>query len=292
MSLATLTQMPRRAALALLGAASGVCLLVLTWFAAFHVGIGARVDTSVLRGFVDLRRPIVERLAHAIAGLCNPNPYVYLAAAVVLVALIRRRADVALAAGAIMLVANVTTQILKPLLGGYHPVALEAGTHTVSAGSWPSGHATAAMSLALCAVLVASPRRRPIVASAGAVFAVAVCFSFLTLKWHYPSDVLGGFLVAGTWTLIGVAGLWIAGGRSARSPAVRLTAREALGPPLAAVLGAAGLVGLVALARPHAVVAYARAHTTFVVGATAIGVLGIALATGLMLATTVRASRR
>jgi hypothetical protein len=45
-----------------------------------------------------------------------------------------------------------------------------------------------------------------------------------------------------------------------------------------------GLAGLVALARPHSVVAYAQAHTAFVVGAASIGVMGLALATGMMLA--------
>ena len=51
-----------------------------------------------------------------------------------------------------------------------------------------------------------------------------------------------------------------------------------------AVGGAIALVGLVALARPHAVLAYARAHEAFVVGAAAIGLLGLTVAIGLMLA--------
>lgn len=280
--------MPRRAVLALLGAAAGVGLLVLTWYAAFHIGIVARTDASVLRGFADLRRPVIDRVATAIANLCDPKPYVFLAAAVVLIALIRRRGRVAVAVGGIMLAANVTTQILKPALGQVHPVALDAGGFVVGAGAWPSGHATAAMSLALCAVLASSARWRPFVAAAGAAFAVAVSFSFLMLVWHYPSDVLGGFLVAGTWTLIGVAAVWTADGRTSRVPGVRLTAREALGPPVAVIVAAVALVGVVALARPHAVVAYARTHTAFVVGATAIGALSITLATGLMLATTLR----
>jgi membrane-associated phospholipid phosphatase len=284
---------PGRALLALLGAVTGVVLLFLTWFAAFHVGIVGRTDVSVLGGFVDLGRPAVNRVATVIANLCDPKPFVCLAGVVVLVALIRRRGRVAVAAGAIMLGANVTTQILKPLLGEAHPVPVEiAGVPPIFIGSWPSGHATAAMSLALCSVLVVGARWRPLVAAAGAAFAVAVSFSFLTLAWHYPSDVLGGFLVAATWTLVGVAAVWTADGRRPRvapgSPPVRLTAREALGPPAAAAFSACALVGLVALARPHAVVAYARAHTAFVVGATAIGALGLTLATGLVLATTLR----
>lgn len=281
--------MPRRVAFALLGAVTGVVLLAVTWFAAFHIGIVERADASVLRGFVGLQRGPVDWFAIKIAKLCDPKPYVCLGAVVVITALIRRRGRVAVAAAGIMLAANATTQILKPLLGQAHPVAVYvAGMNVIRAGSWPSGHATAAMSLALCSVLAVPARWRPFVAAAGAAFAVAVSFSFLTLMWHYPSDVLGGFLVAATWTLIGAAVLWKVDARSPRPTSVRLTAREALGPPVAAALGGLALVGLVALARPHSVVAYARAHTVFVIGAGAIGVLGFALATGLMLATTLR----
>ena len=43
------------------------------------------------------------------------------------------------------------------------------------------------------------------------------------------------------------------------------------------------LVGLILLARPHAVLDYARLHETFVIGAAAIAALGVTLASGLML---------
>lgn len=285
--------MPRRAVLALLGAASGVILLLLTWIAAFHLGVVERGDASVLRGFADLQGPLVNGLASAIVSLCDPRPYVCLTAVLALVALIRRRGLVAAGVGGIPLAANTTTQILKPLLGQPHPAAFRLeGVLQIEGASWPSGHATAAMSLALCAVLVVGARWRPIVGAAGAVSAVAVSFSFLTLIWHYPSDALGGFLVAATWTLLGVAVVWTADARWPRRPqrssSVRLTAREALGPPAAAALGVLALVGLLALTRPQTVVAYVHVHKAFVVGAAAIGALGLTWATGLMLATTLR----
>src|SRR3954454_7543704 len=64
-----------------------------------------------------------------------------------------------------------------------------------------SRHATAALTLALCAVLVAPRRLRPVVAFLGALFAAAVAYAILILAWHFPSDVLGGFFVAATWVL-------------------------------------------------------------------------------------------
>ena len=281
--------MPRRAAQALLGAAIGMVLLVVLWFLAFHVGFIGRADQSILTGFADLtHRPHVGSVAHFIAELCNPSPYMYLAAVPVLVAIIRRRGWLAVAICAILLGANETTQLLKPLLAHTRAHGL-FGAQLVGAASWPSGHATAAMSLALCCVLAAAPRWRPWVAAAGAVFAVAVCYSFLSLEWHYPTDVFGGFLVAATWTLLGIAAMLALGGRSAERQAegpVRVPVRDALAPLGLALASTVALVVLVVLARPKQVIGYAHLHHGFVVGAVAIAVLAIALATGLMLVTT------
>ena len=271
-----------------------VCLLALlgTWFAAFHIGLFERADQSVFRGFADLsQHPQVGNFASFVAGLCDPQPFLYLAAIPVAVALLRGRPRLAIAIAAILLGANVTTELLKPLLA--HPRAdwLLGGRTPVDAASWPSGHATAAMSLALTSVLAVPGRLRPVFAVLGAVFAVAVSYSFRTLGWHYPSDVFGGFLVAATWTLAVVAALLSAEEQRARpvreppsiSRAARVSLRDALTPPGVALLGALALACAVVIARPHQVVVYVRAHEVFVVGATAIGAMALVLATGLML---------
>jgi membrane-associated phospholipid phosphatase len=285
--------MPRRARLAFYGAGTGLALLCVTWYAAFHIGVVEHADQSILRGFAELHRPRVDQVTSFIADLCNPSPWIFFAAVPVLVALVRRRPRVAAAVAVILLGANVTTQLLKPLLAGARPSSLLGGVVSIAPASWPSGHATAAMSLTLCLVIAAPARLRPFIAALGAAFAVAVCYSFLELGWHYPSDVLGGFLVATTWTLAGVAVLFALDERYPRRAAATADAgvraepvsiREALGPPLAALVAGVVLAGLVALARPHAVVAYARAHEAFMVGAAAIAALGLALATGVMLA--------
>jgi hypothetical protein len=175
--------------------------------------------------------------------------------------------------------------VLKPLLAQARPDSLLHGIPQIGAVSWPSGHATAAMSFALCAVLGAPSRLRPLVAALGGAFVVAVVYSFLALAWHYPSDVLGGFLVATTWTLLAVAGLLALREPGPVPPSGSKTpAWRALGPPAAAVVGAGALAVLVAFARPHAVLTFARSHEVFIIGAAAIGLIALALATGLMLA--------
>jgi membrane-associated phospholipid phosphatase len=276
--------MDRRVKLALIGAAASVGLLLLCWFMAFHVGFAARADVSILNGFTGLSHGSTRALAYRIAHLCSPDPYVYLAALPVLIALLRRRPLVALAILAILIGANATTELLKPLLAASRPAPPPDDLITISRGSWPSGHATAAMSLALCCVLAAPARLRPWVAALGAAFAVAVSFAFLSLAWHYPSDVCGGFLIATAWTALGIAALFAVDRGRVPAKGTRRSLLEALEPPVAAVCAALALVAVVALARPHAVVAYARLHKGFVVGAIVIAALGLALATVVMLA--------
>src|SRR5437879_2681952 len=153
--------MPVRARIALLGAGVSCLVLLIVWLLAFHTHLGAQADQSVFLGFAGLQRPKVDSLANLVAHLCDPVPFVILAAAVVLVG------------------ANATTEALKPLLAQTHAHWMIPPGIPIFAGSWPSGHATAAMSLALSLVLVAPSRWRPAVAALGALFAVAVCYSFL-----------------------------------------------------------------------------------------------------------------
>src|SRR4051794_37567560 len=270
---------------ALLGA--GVCLLALGlgWVVTFHLGLGRWLDSAALQGFTDLRRPAIDPAAQALADLGNAVPMALFGLALVAWALARGRPRVAVAVPAILVGAEATTQVLKPLLADPR-VCSCLGDDRVAAASFPSGHATGAMALALCAVLVAPPRRRPVVAAVGAALAVATSYSLMTMGWHYPSDVLAGFLVATTWALLAVAALraadarWLA--RSGREAAVRLG--QALAPTaVAGALAGLAVVAVVAL-RPAQALAYAHAHTSFVLGAATVAAAGGALAAGLALA--------
>jgi membrane-associated phospholipid phosphatase len=279
----------RRARTAFIAAALSAFLLGLTWVVAIHSGLGQHADQSIFKGFLDLSRPSVDRLARFLARLCSPTPWVYFAAIPVLVALARRRPRVAAAIAVILLGANGTTQLLKPLLAVPRAHYLLGDAKQVVAASWPSGHATAAMSLTLASVLAAPARWRPAVAALGASFAVAVSYSFLTLGWHYPSDVLGGFLIAAAWTFVVVGVVFTLDARRNRAPAVsaapaRTSLRQTLTPPAVTLVVGAALAVLVALARPHQVAVYARAHEAFVIGASVIALLGLCVATAVSFA--------
>ncbi len=277
-----------RARNAFVGAGIGIVLLILTWLLAFHVGPFKTADQAIFKGFYNLHdHGVIPRIANHVADLCDPRPFFFLAAIPVTVALRRRRWRLALTIGVILLAASCTTELLKSVLATPHPTALLGGENPVTGSTWPSGHATAAMSLALTCVLAVPQRLRPSVAALGAVFAIAVCYSFLALGWHYPSDVIGGYLVAASWTLVGVGALLLSEPRARRRAsedgAEPVSVQAALAPVAVTLLAAAGLACLIVLVRPHEVVNYAQAHTVFVVGAAAIGAAAVALATGVML---------
>ena len=279
-----------RARWALAGAAGCFVLLLVTWFAAFHIGLVRSADRSIFSGFYELSgHGWIYRVANHLASLCDPVPYVFFVPIPIAIALLRGRPRVALAVGVILLGANLTTHLLKPLLAEPREASYFGWNAPVWGASWPSGHATAAMSLALASVLAVPARLRPAVGALGALFAVAISYSFLTLGWHFPTDVFGGFLVAATWTLLAIAGLLATEARSYGGSARTINPvsfARTLGPTGAALAAGACLALIALVTRPHAVVAYAGAHKAWVVGALAIAALGFAISTAIVLTLT------
>ena len=259
---------PRRA---LIAAGLLVVVLLACWYAAFHDVTLARADAHAYFAFfsLSLDHRTLARLAQRVADLCLPSPYVYLAAVPVIIALLRRRW--ALAVGLLIMIpgAVLTSETLKPLLQAPRPAlgvrspALVLG----SQGSWPSGHATAAVILAMACLLASPARWRPYVAVAGTVFSLAVMYSVLSLGWHLPSDVLGGILVASIWTLVTVAAVLRVDGRYGRDLSLLGADRPHwLGhlPTAPAMLAAAGIPAcVVILARGGEAVSFAGDHRAF-----------------------------
>lgn len=68
--------------------------------------------------------------------------------------------------------------------------------------SFPSGHATYSMTFVLALVLLNwdSPRR-PWLLGLGGLFALVIGFSRVYLGVHFPSDVVGGWLLAIAWAI-------------------------------------------------------------------------------------------
>jgi membrane-associated phospholipid phosphatase len=260
---------------------------------------GARwLDASALSGFIELQGDHLGALADRLADLGDPGPVILFAGALSALAAARGRLRQALAIPVLIGATSVSSQVLKSLLAYPRDDALVFGGH-VNPAAFPSGHSTAAMALAACAVLAAPRGARPIAAGLGALLALAVGYSVVTVGWHYPSDVVGGYLLATIWTLVIVAALQAAErrwpqrvGRTRVSAALTRIADRATEAGLVALALAAGVVVamvalVVALNRMDDVVGFASAHTASV----AVG-LAVAASAALLLAGVTAALRR
>jgi membrane-associated phospholipid phosphatase len=258
---------------------------------------GRSLDLLGLTGFMTADHGTVEAATGRLARLGDPPQVALIALALAAVGVLRGRPRVAVVVLLLIAATSVSGQLLKALLA--HPRAGPwFGPEVLGPKAFPSGHATAAMSLALAAVFVAPRRGRPAAALLGSLLALGVGASVVASGWHFPSDVLGGYLLATGWALALVAllreadRLHPARARWAATAVARLGERLAAGGFAAAAVGSALLAlaagAAVVAGDPSGTAAFARDHTVAVlVGA---GVASAALALPLAIAALVRRS--
>jgi hypothetical protein len=109
------------------------------------------------------------------------------------IGVLRKRIDLALGAGLLVLGANASTQLLKmrldrPELDGY-----------AMPNSFPSGHTAAAASVAFALILVLPHAVRGTVALIGAGYATVIAVATVWAEWHRPSDTVAALLIVLAW---------------------------------------------------------------------------------------------
>jgi membrane-associated phospholipid phosphatase len=270
----------------LLAAAACLAAFMAVFGCAHAIGPVGRLDAIALHGLMTLDTQMSDPIGYVIAHSADPAPLAAMLGVLFALGWALGRRREAVAAVALVGGANITAQALKILVA--HPRFYSVlGTDQVGAAAFPSGHATASMSIALAAVLVAPPRVRIAVAAGAAAYAIAVSTSILVLGWHFPSDVLGGMLLASGFFFCAVAAL-----RASATGVADVAARAGAGLVLVRRLGEAAVVGLagaalVALVSAGGLLAFARVNTT----ATAAALAVAAAAAGLLAAATVAADR-
>lgn len=205
--------------MALYGVAICAALFVVLLAFAYLSPAARHFDASALQGLVVPSGGRGETLFTRIATLGDAVPIALIAIGLTLVALLRGRPRVAVAVLLLVGATSVSSQLLKAVLA--YP--RDAG---LGAAAFPSGHSTAAMTVALCLVLVAPARLRVLAGLVGMAFALGVGFGVISLSWHYPSDVLAGYLLAAGWTFAVVSGLlWLEQRRPERPGKLAVAAR-------------------------------------------------------------------
>src|SRR5690242_9340831 len=154
---------------------AGMCwaALVAVLVVAYWVPAAEAADGWAVKGFLSLQTPWLDAVAYRFAHLADPAPFALLTVLLAAVAIYRRRPRHALAVVVLLVGANVLTQTLKAVVlhDRWHAYL---GQTQIGPSAFPSGHATASMTLAFAAVLVAPAAWRRVVAVVGAVFALAV----------------------------------------------------------------------------------------------------------------------
>jgi membrane-associated phospholipid phosphatase len=265
---------------AALCAAAAAALLLATYL----LGVVARWDVSAYHGLGVLDgHPAVYGAAGRVVHLANLLPAVLILAAICAAGIAAGRPRHAGAAALLVGGAAITTYGLKIVLAHPRYEAL-LGSSSLAGDAFPSGHATTAMAIALAAVLVAPRRWRPAVSLAAVGYPLAVGVSVVIMGMHYPSDVLGGFLVAGSFGLLAVAAVRATDREPTDSKATtwrfdRSTVR--VESPVGILAAGAVLIGLaVMLFHSGALLSYAAADTSGVVAAMAIALASAALVYG------------
>jgi len=263
---------------------------------AYWSGAARAVDGAALEGFTGLDRAGSLGLLNALISIGNPLPVALAGLLMALIALAGGRPRAALFVLALVAITSASSQTLKALLAHPRPQGVPAG---IDDAAFPSGHATAIMSLAIAFVVTMPARLRPAAATVGLGVVVPVSYSLVTLGGHFPSDVVGGYLLATGTALVLLAALRAAearypereGRRQAVLIARRWTERVAA-VGLAAGLGVgllvAGAITTLAGLQGPRVVDYAQDNTAFVVVA---GVLALSALTLLGALTSVLSRR-
>ena len=275
---------------------AGAGVIVVAFVALLGLAYGSPqarwLDAAALQGFLDLQRPVVKSVSQQFVKFGDPVPFAIIGIALAAVGLARGRPRMALLVVALLGLTSISSQLLKALLA-YPRAEAEIAEAHVAPAAFPSGHATAAMTLAIALVVVMPARLRPAAAIVGSALAMGVSFSIVSLGWHLPSDAVGGFLLATGWALVLLAALRAADAvfpeRSGRSR-VAMTRRAAvdgaaaIGLTALLVTGAAiaaAVTVIVVVFRLPDLVGYAQDHTAFFVVAGAIALSAVVLLAGL-----------
>lgn len=257
--------------MSLLIALASVATLPVVLGVARETDLGLRVDKASMVRVTEATAPRVHRATTELLHTIDVSSLLLVGGSLIVLALILGRLGAALGVAVLLAGANVTTQVLKDFLTDADLVGQSAS----ATSSFPSGHATVAMSIALSAVIALPAQLRAVAGLAGAAYAAAVGVALVALGWHFPSDVAGGYLVSMAWAALVVAALAVSKERTSGA--------RPLIPPLGI---AAGLLVLalafasavaVAVSRHPELLDYGRLHTTFFVASAALAALSLVL---------------
>jgi undecaprenyl-diphosphatase len=174
---------------------------VLVLVLAYWVGPAERLDRNVLDALSTRTDTFANEFAYVGFQVVNFRPtWVLVGAIAVLIALAQWRIRDAVIAAALVAGTGGLDLALKTLLANprYQPVPIDSNAYPWE-DAFPSGHAAGSLAFSLAFLTVVPPSWQRPTAAAGIVFTLYISFGVLVLNYHYPSDVLAGWLLAAGW---------------------------------------------------------------------------------------------
>jgi hypothetical protein len=199
---------------------------------------GQAVDTGALNGADVSHERVVEILSRTLNGTTLIS-LVLACVAAAAIGIVRRRFDVAVAAAVLVIGSNLTSQLLKTHL---HRPNLDGFP---APNSFPSGHTTAAASVAFALILALPHAIRGMVALIGAGYVTIIAIATVWAEWHRPSDTVAGLLVVLAWGGLVSAALRLHRSRTVSRPTRLATVLFSAVLIVTALAGAAGLAFVV-----------------------------------------------
>ena len=193
-------------------------LLGLTYLVMVRTDFGQTFGDSAYLGRL-VESKSARETARAILNVITGATIVLMLVVLVVIGLLRRQILVASVAGGCFFAAIAAAEVLKRVLPRPEISVLEASTKFDGFNTFPSGHATIATGFVIALLFVSSPRWRPTVALAGAVWVSLVCSGTLAAGWHRPSDAVGGVALATG--VMGIGGGLLVSRRFVPAPATR-----------------------------------------------------------------------
>ncbi len=167
---------------------------------AFWVGPLERLDRSVLDALSSPTGTFANAAAYAVVKLADPIAFVVAATVTALIALLRHRILDAIFAVVLVAGAGLLDLALQALISHprYRPIP-PGGSPYPFDNSYPSGHSAGALAISLAFVMVVPPSWRRPTAAVGLIYTLAMSISLPIVNYHFPSDVIGGWLLSGAW---------------------------------------------------------------------------------------------
>jgi membrane-associated phospholipid phosphatase len=168
---------------------------------AYWTGPAEHLDRSVLDALGTSTDTVVNHVAYVGFQVVNFKPFWVLVAIVTaLIALAQSRIREAVIAIALVAGTGGLVLALKALLAHprYQPVPVGSDAFP-SKDAFPSGHSAGSLAMSLAFLTVIPPTWQRLTAAVGVAFTLFISLGVLLLNYHYPSDVLAGWLLSAGW---------------------------------------------------------------------------------------------